>query len=393
MGVGLSYWTSGAMSARPSVLLILAAFVACGGDATAPGTPAVGSVSVAPAEAAVVRGGRIQLRATVLDVNGRELRDRTPTWTTSASGTVVGLLPGGRVQGVELGGPIAVRAAFETHSDSALVSVLTTGSVPLDEMLTGIDDYVRFTLANSIAQIPLNPTQAAVIQTKIDMLERPELSSEVVRGRYLERELGSAERVVPAAALFAADTMQPRVQAALDELEQALPVLESFMGAQLRSPDIRLWYGFGVGSRGGGGTLDMEDQGTYEARTAANRLLPYFAIVVHELAHSWIGHEALNQFLELYGYNVPRSGSTDVNDWSHTRRYAAGDPANTGIHAILDIYRILGHEAMAEAYRALHALHPSYGEPLSPAARAAFIDRAPSDRQSEVAALVARIDP
>jgi hypothetical protein len=262
--------------------------------------------------------------------------------------------------------------------------------VLIDGMLAGIDAFVTLMLQRNRELLPLNPNLSEPIQRKVTLLERPELSSEVVRGRYLEGAAESGGRAVPIAVVFAADTMRQRAERAVRELERALPVLETFVGAPLLSSHVRMWYGFRLGSSGGGGSLYMEDQGTYQARRTGDAL-PYLAIVDHELAHSFIGHESLTQFLELYLYNTTRTGSVDVGAWVHTRSYVPDQATNTGIHAILDIYRILGHDAMSDAFAALHVLRPPYGQLLSEEARAAIIDRAPADRRVEVAALVDRI--
>ncbi len=45
------------------------------------------------------------------------------------------------------------------------------------------------------------------------------------------------------------------------------------------------------------------------------------ALNTHELAHAFMGHESLNQFLEMYAYNIIRTGSADVSAWTWTRSY------------------------------------------------------------------------
>jgi hypothetical protein len=46
---------------------------------------------------------------------------------------------------------------------------------------------------------------------------------------------------------------------------------------------------------------------------------------------------------------------------------------------------------MASAFRAVLPLRPPYGQPLSAAARQAFVDAAPTAAKAQVAARVARI--
>lgn len=299
-------------------------------------------------------------------------------------------LSGSRITGVVTGGPVTIWASAGGHRDSAQVSVVTSGSALVDAMLRNMDEHVTTMLRHNRDLIPLNPTLEHLIRSKIAVLERPELSSEIVSGLYAQGTARSDGREVPIVAAFLADTMRPRVATAFEELARALPVLESFMDERLLAQHLRMWYGFALGSRGGGGTLYVEDQGTYEVRRSGEGP-PYLAVLVHELAHSFMGHESLTQFLELYLYNVTRTGSTDAGAWSHTREYVADREENSGIHAILDIYRLIGHDAMRDAYRALGALNPSFGEPLSEAARAAIIERAPEDKRAQVTAKVARI--
>ena len=375
----------------PALGLLLPLLASCGdGPGVSEVPPPVASIQVTPEDGAVVPEGTITLTADIRDSEGRRLTDRIVTWTTTASGTVVSLRPGGVVAGVELGGPVTVRARVEGVSDSAAVSVVTSGSVLIDGMLRGIDEFVRVMVQNNTDLLPLNPHLSDAIARKITLLSRPGLSSSIVRGQYIESAATSGARDVPIAAVFAADTMRDRVGLAVGELQRALPALESFVGAPLPASHISIWYGFALGSRGGGGSLYMEDQGTYDA-TRTSAALPYLAIVDHELAHSWIGHESLTQFLELYLYNTTRTGSPDIAHWTHTRGYAPDRPDNTGVHAILDIYRILGLTPMSAAFHELHTIRPPYGLPLSDAARAAIIDRAPADRRADVAALVDRI--
>ena len=92
-----------------------------------------------------------------------------------------------------------------------------------------------------------------------------------------------------------------------------------------------------------------------------------------------------------YGYNVLRTGSTDVGAWTFTRDYVSGREANEGVHALLDVYRLIGRDAMASAYRAVLPLRPPYGQPLSAAARQAFVDAAPAAVKAQVAAKLAKV--
>jgi len=153
---------------------------------------------------------------------------------------------------------------------------------------------------------------------------------------------------------------------------------------------MRIWYGLIMGNLGGGGTIQTEDRGTYEARTDDDRL-PFDAILGHELSHTYIGHESLTQFLELYLYNLLSTGSPSVPSWVFVRGYQPWNDTNTGVHALLDVYQLLGRDAMAAAYGEIYPLRPPYGVPLSAEARQAFIDQAPAAVKQQVAGKMAMV--
>ena len=143
----------------------------------------------------------------------------------------------------------------------------------------------------------------------------------------------------------------------------ALPILEDFMATPFPRDVIRVWYGFRIGASGSGGRLYMEDKGTYEARMTSSMVI-YGAVLPHELSHSYIGHESLTQFLELYVHNVVRTNSTDVESWNFVRNYVPFRDSNEGYAALLDIYQLIGQDAMARAYRKVYSLEPPYGQQL-----------------------------
>jgi len=134
----------------------------------------------------------------------------------------------------------------------------------------------------------------------------------------------------------------------------------------------------------------MEDAATYGMRTGPERL-PYEAILYHELSHSYISNESLRQFLELYIYNQLRTGASNVESWVFTRNYVPWLASNQDSAALLDVYQLIGHDAMARAYRAVYPLRPPHGQPLSAECRQAFVDQAPESARTQVAALVARV--
>jgi hypothetical protein len=134
----------------------------------------------------------------------------------------------------------------------------------------------------------------------------------------------------------------------------------------------------------------MEDQLTYEARTPATRL-PFEAIIAHELSHTYISHEGLNQFIELYIYNQLQGGSTDLQTWVFTRNYRPGAPSSESVHALLDVYQLIGATAMVDAYRRVYALRPPYGQPVSQTVKDVFVTAAPAAVQSQVAERMSRV--
>jgi len=134
----------------------------------------------------------------------------------------------------------------------------------------------------------------------------------------------------------------------------------------------------------------MEERSSYLARVSPNAL-PYDAILCHELSHSHISNEALNQFLELYIYNNLRGSSADPASWAFTRNWTPGLPSNQGIAAIMDVYQLVGHDAMRAAYRAIRPLRPAYGAPLTPAVLDAFVNQVPPDLREAVRAKLATI--
>jgi hypothetical protein len=259
-------------------------------------------------------------------------------------------------------------------------------------MLGILGDRMAASMANLVDALPRNPRIASYIQAKIDMLRTPGLGGDILEGaRYAGGSVKSrAGTIAPVTAVFPLEGMRADAVRSVRDAESAVPVLEEFLGTAFPTPAVRIWYGFTVGNSGGGGTITAEDRGTYEARTPETRL-PHDAMIVHELGHSFVGNESLTQFLELYGYNVLLTGSPELSTWTFTRGYVPGAESSEGVHALLDVYRLIGPRAMASAFRAVLPLRPPYGQPLSAAARQAFVDAAPADAKAQVAAKVARI--
>ena len=259
-------------------------------------------------------------------------------------------------------------------------------------MFNALDAYIASTLTRQRELLPLNPQHAAYINAKIAMLSNPALGAAISAGRWYEE--GSVRsrdgRTLPIAAVFPAAGMRAEAAAAIRESERSFDVLEPYLAASFPDDDIWLWYGFSLGNRGASGLLDMEDRTTYDERAAATQQ-PYDAILAHELAHSYIGSEALTQFLELYVYNVLRTGSPNVQTWLFTRGYAGPASTNTDVAALLDLYPLIGPDAMAAGYRAVLSHKPPYGSPLSDAAKQAFAQTVPESLRDQVLAKLAAV--
>ncbi len=61
------------------------------------------------------------------------------------------------------------------------------------------------------------------------------------------------------------------------------------------------------------------------------------------------------------------------------------------VAAMLDIYQLIGYEAMARAYRAIEPLRPPYGSPLSAQVIAAFVEQVSPAHRSQVTEKLRRV--
>ncbi|MDD3989568.1 MAG: hypothetical protein PHP30_05670 [Bacteroidales bacterium] len=263
-------------------------------------------------------------------------------------------------------------------------------SPALSEMLNSLPNIISWEIANLQGLIERNPGVAVLIQEKIDMLKRPALYNEIIEGNFFAEDSVTSVngRHIPIIAVFPLEIMRHDASQSVTWIKNALPILENFMKTQMRYNYERIWYGFIIGNKGGGGAAYMEDKYTYESRTTPNRL-PYEAILYHELSHSYIGNESLNQFLEVYIYNIIHTGSTDIQLWTYLRQpYTAYKAGNTGVYALFDIYQLIGHDGMSEAYKELYSLNPMYGEPLSTECKQVFINQAPENQKNNVSAIL-----
>ncbi|HST62300.1 MAG TPA: hypothetical protein VLK84_26590, partial [Longimicrobium sp.] len=240
---------------------------------------------------------------------------------------------------------------------------------------------------------PLNPHSTTFMQAKIDLLRTPGLGGDILeQGRYAHESIVTrAGATVPLVAVFPVEGMRGEATEYMDLIQAGIPVLEEFFDLSFPAQNsVRLWYGFKTGMSGGGGTINVEDRTAYDARTQG-RALPYESGIIHELGHSYMGSESLTQFLEVYGDNVLRTGSRDLSTWTFTRSWVPGKAENEGVHALLDVYQMIGPDAMAAAFRAVVPLRPPYGQPLTPAMQQVFVDAAPAAVKQQVAAKMARV--
>ena len=252
-------------------------------------------------------------------------------------------------------------------------------------MLNNLGNMITYFINYNNDLIANNPNLADLLQAKIDMLENTTLESDIINNsRFIADEVKSIDgRQIPIVAVFPMENMREEAAQTVLMIKSALQVLEEFMNTPSHYSDIKIWYGFKIGSTGGTSGIYTEDQGTYESRTGEDRL-PFEAIIYHEMGHSYIGNESLNQFLEVYVYNLVNTSSFDMGDWIFKRGCEPMNENNQGICAILDIYQLLGLEKMSDAYKILESIRPPYGEPLSDEAKQAFIDQAPTELKNQV---------
>ena len=79
-----------------------------------------------------------------------------------------------------------------------------------------------------------------------------------------------------------------------------------------------------------------------------------------------------------------------MDSWIFTRDYVPFLESNAYTHGLLDIYQLIGHDAMARAFQALYLLKPPYGQPLSEEGKQAVVNEAPVAQQGQVRAILDR---
>lgn len=257
--------------------------------------------------------------------------------------------------------------------------------------------YIPNNAAGLERDLPRNPHIEQYMRAKITLLRTPGIGTEAMeQGRW---ELGAIRsrsgKDIPVVSMFPTESMRGEAAQAIRLIEGYAPVLEEFFDMPFPAPQqgaVRMWYGWVTGMSGGGGVISVEDRTMYEMRAQGfPNVLPYDPGITHELGHSFVGTESLTQFLEIYGHNVLRTGSTDLARWTYTRGWRPQRADNKDVHALLDVYQLIGPDAMARAFRAVVPLRPPYGQPLSAAAQQVFVDAAPEAARAQVAAKVARV--
>lgn len=288
-------------------------------------------------------------------------------------------------------GERSASASTDRVSPVLLTARATVESPPVVTMLQALRDRLAVAITDLQALVG-NPQTGSWAQAKLAALRDPALPGAVIHERrWVEASVAStAGRALPITSVFPLEAMRAEAARSVHTVGSGLPILERFIDVPFPTAELRLWLGFTIGAFGGGGTIHMEDQASFEARTPATRF-PYEAGLLHELSHSYVGNEALTQFLESYLYGVLQTGSEDPRAWPHTRGWVPHRDENVELHALLDVYLLLGRDGMSRAYRALAAIRPPYAQPLSPAARQAFVDQAPAALKATVAAKVATI--
>lgn len=289
------------------------------------------------------------------------------------------------------GGPQSALARTSGPGSLSLQARIVAVHPQAEHAMGIVGDVIASSIARMVESLPRNPSAAPFMEARLALLRTPGLGGDIIdHHRYALGSIAARQGTIPVTAVFPVESMRAEAELPVRLLEDALPRLEAFLDAPYPTPVIRIWYGFAVGSSGGGGVINAEDRTTYQARTLG-LLLPYDPMIIHELSHTWFGSESVTQFMELYGWNLVATGSDDPRRWTHTREWVPGQAGNEGVHALLDVYELIGPRAMGQALRQVSALHPPYGQPLTPAMQQAFVDAAPDAARATVAAKVARV--
>lgn len=393
------------LSLRSGLLSLLVTLVftipACssGGDVSVvvapppqPTPPTVTRVATLLIPSQLAPGQSSRASAIAYDANNNVINGLPVNWTTS-NAAVATVSPSGVVNALATG-LATISAIIDSQSASVLVTVAVPGPITeeglVNTLLGQTPLKIQTALDHNRQLIQRNQRFASFIQAKITMLQQPGLADDIVRDRRSVSLMAASVdgRAIPVVAIYPEAKMRAGAQRVIEAIRIRMPILEEFMGVPYQTDRVKIWYGFAIGMDS---EINLEDEDSYQARAAQFSIQPYEAGIGHELAHSMMGHEALNLFLEIYLSNMVRHQSTRLQDWSYTQGYVAGAASNKQLHAVLDIYRLIGFERMRSAYRQIRPLLPRYGSELSAEAKQAFIDAAPVSERAAVSALVEKI--
>jgi hypothetical protein len=258
------------------------------------------------------------------------------------------------------------------------------------EMLNGLVGQISGAVTTNKNAIPGNPHLNVQLNGKIAMLQTASLATDIINNRRWVEGQSASGHVTPIGLVFPMESMRAEATDAVNVIAASLPVLETFFNEGFPTTSVRVWYGFVIGNSGGGGLINSEDRTSWNAR-ATSTMGPFDTALCHELGHSYMPNEALDQFLEVYLYNVTRGASPDPSTWSYTRSWTPSLGSNQGLAAVLDVYQLIGHDTMRAAYRAIRPLRPAYGSALTPAVIEAFVSQVPVEFQAQVRAKLATI--
>ena len=288
--------------------------------------------------------------------------------------------------------PTAPQTSTPTPTPTLTPTPDSQTQLAINGAIKQLNSIISYSLSSMQQDLPRNPNLTSQIQAKIGLLQSPDLYNDIVNGGFFVVAFVSSidGRQIPIVATFVTADMRDQAIYAVQIVKMSLSVIEDFMAIPFSRNRIDIWYGFQIGMSGGAGVINAEDQSSYEARWRQGMGL-YEAGLCHELSHSYIGHEGLNQFLEIYTYNMITTHSASFQDWTYMRDYNTWTGTKTGYAALLDVYQLIGRDAMENAYRIIYQLNPPYGQPLPSNCKQAFVDQAPTNVKSQVSDIVANI--
>lgn len=354
---------------------------------------AVAAVIINPTNLDLIVGENLQLSVSVIDTRGTILTDRTVTWTSS-NNQIASISNSGIVKGLKTGGPITITAISEGKSGMIQVMVILPAGV--NQMFEMLPFYIKESVSYNQNLLERNPHLASQINTKNQMLQNPSLQSEIIEGYYYSADKVKSidGRIIHLSSVFAMPGLRAESDQSIKSIKSALPIIENFMSTAYPFNEFYEWIGFRIGNSNSGNFIDMWEKESYdEVASTLSNPFPYESVLLHEFSHGYIGNEGLNQFLHIYLYNMVHTNSPDINSWIYLQGYTAFQESNIWVHALLDIYQLIGHDNMSKAYKILYSLKPPYGSSLSNECQQVFIDLAPTSVKEQVAAKVAKINP